>query len=311
MVRILVTGGAGFQGSHLVEKWVRDGHEVTVLNTYSIEAEQNIASFARNILLVWGSVTDPEVVEKTVRGHDVVVHLAARINVDESLGSPRSFLEVNQGGTLNVLEAARRAGARMIFASSCEVYGHAEDSPVTEHHEMRPHSPYAASKAGADRMCFAYHKSYGLDVTILRPCNIYGERQRSGQGGALIPILASLAAAGKPLKVFGSGDQRREYMHVEDLVAAYDQVLQRSDLPGVTLNVGTGETPSVMEIAQYISDRSGVPVVNEPPRPGEVAGFSLDSGRIRELGFAPRLKFWDGLSRYLEGSLRHRSSVAT
>ena len=300
-MRILLTGGAGFQGSHVAERWVEAGHEITVLNTYSSEAERNISSVAGKVLLVWGSITDPEIVEKSVRGHDVVVHLAARINVDESMASPRSFIDVNLSGTFNVLQALRQTGARMIFASSCEVYGYAEQSPVDESAELRPHSPYAASKAAADRMCFAYQKSFGLDITIVRPCNIYGERQKGGRGGAVIPIFASLAAAGKPLTVFGSGDQQREYMHVTDLVSAYDLVLGRTDLSGSVLNVGTGDTPSIKDIARFIADKMGVQVVNEAARPGEVAGFALDNSRVRDLGFAPQIKFWDGLSRYLEG----------
>ena len=302
-MRILVTGGAGFQGSHLSERWVRSGHNVTVLNTNSIQAEQNIASFADDVTVVWGSVTDRELVEKTVRAQDAVVHLAAWINVDESLASPSKFFDVNLGGTINVLESVRRSGGRMIYASSCEVYGYAEGIPVDENATLRPHSPYAASKAGADRMCFAYYKSYGLDVTILRPCNVYGERQKAGQGGALIPIFTSLAASGEPLKVFGTGEQRREYMHVADLVAAYDLVLQNSELNGATLNVGTGETPSVKEIAEFIGKRTGVSILNEEARPGEVTGFALNSSRIRELGFAPKIKFWDGVAAYLDAQL--------
>ena len=300
-MRILITGGAGFQGSHLTQRWTEAGHEVTVLNTFSAQANHTIRCISKNVSVVWGSVTDSEIVQKTVRDQDVVAHLAARINVDESLVAPRSYLEVNVGGTLNVLEAVRQSEARMIYASSCEVYGLAEESPVTEQSEMRPHSPYAASKAAADRMCFAYRKSYGLDVTIVRPCNIYGERQRSNRGGAVIPIFVSRALSGKPLKIFGTGAQRREYMHVKDLVEAYDLVLQRSDLSGAALNVGTGETPSIKEIAQFISDRTGVSTVHDPPRPGEVKGFRLDSRLIRSLGFSPRIKFWDGLATYLEG----------
>ena len=299
-MRIMVTGGAGFQGSHLVEKWVGDGHDVTVLNTYSEEAEGNLASIAKTVSVVWGSVTDREVVQKSVRGHDVVVHLAARINVDESFASPRSFVDVNVVGTSNVLEAIRQTGARMIFASTCEVYGYAEESPVSEDASLRPHSPYAASKAGADRMCFAYYMSYGLDVTILRPCNVYGERQKSGQGGAVIPIFASRAASGKPLTVFGTGTQWREYIHVRDLVTAYDLVLRERELAGAALNVGTGETPSIQEIADFIADKMGVSIVNEQARPGEVRGFALDSSKIRDLGFAPRIKFWEGLEAYLK-----------
>ena len=298
-MRILLTGGAGFQGSHLAQRWAATGHSVTILNTYSELAEQNLASFRSEVRIVWGSVTDAEIVKKTVRDHEVVVHLAGMINVDESIASPLRFLDVNIGGTMHVLEAARHSGARMIFASSCEVYGYSGESPLDEQAELRPHSPYAASKAGADRMCFAYHRSYGVDVTVLRPCNIYGERQKAGPGGAVIPIFASLAARGKALTVFGSGDQRREYMHVSDLVEAYDLVLGRGDLSGIVLNVGTGETPSVKEIASFVADKIGAPIAHEKPRSGEVPGFSLDSGRIRGMGFSPRVKFWDGLNTYL------------
>lgn len=308
-MRILITGGAGFQGSHLAERWVQAGHTITLLNTYSEEAERNVAHIAADVSIVWGSVTDREIVEKTVRGHDLVVHMAARINVDESIASPRSFVEVNIDGTMNVLEAVRGAGARLIYASSCEVYGNTEELPVTEHADLSPHSPYAASKAAADRMCFAYYKSYGLDVTIVRPCNIYGERQKSGKGGAVIPIFASLAASDRPLTVFGDGSQRREYMHVDDLVSAYDMIARRRDLAGVTLNVGTRETPSIREIAEFIGDKTGASIVYEPPRPGEVRGFSLDSSRLSSLGFSPEIGFWDGLARYIEWS--HRSAPVT
>ena len=309
-MRILVTGGAGFSGSHLAENWVQDGHEVTVMNTRSALAEHNIAPFSSNLSIVWGSVTDRELVDETVRSQDVVVHMAAHINVDESVATPRQYLEVNLGGTLNVLEAIRQSEVRLIYASSREVYGHANHSPVPEHAELRPLSPYAVSKAGADRMCFAYHKSYGLDITVVRSCNIYGERQKAGQGGAVIPIFASLAASGKPLSVFGTGSQQREYMHVKDLVSAYDLVLQHNDLSGAVLNLGTGETPSVKEIAEFISDKMGVSIIHEQPRPGEISGFTLDSSRIMELGFTPQVKFWDGLLRYLEAA-EHFSAVST
>ena len=297
---VLITGGAGFQGSHLVEKWAETGHDVTVLNTMSDEAERNLETFVDRVSVVWGSVTDAEIVEKTVRGHDVVVHMAARINVDESLSNPEAFLDVNVRGTLNVLEAVRRTGARLIYASSCEAYGYGNNSPLTEDTPLRPYSPYAASKAAADRMCFAYHKSFGIDVTILRPSNVYGPRQKAGTGGAVIPIFMSLAAESKPLRVFGSGEQRREYLHINDLVNAYDLVLGRDDLAGKTLNVGSGETPSIKEIADFISERMGVPVVNEPPRPGEVPGFVLNSSLIRSLGFEPRIGFWAGIEDYLK-----------
>ena len=299
-MRILITGGAGFQGSHLAERWSDSGHRITILNTYSEEAARNVRTVSADAEVVWGSVTDNEIVEKTVRGHDVVVHLAARVNVDESLAEPRAFADVNLGGTINVLEAARRSGSRVVFASSCEVYGASDGLPVPETAPLRPYSPYSASKAAGDRMCHAYHMSYGLDVTIVRPSNVYGERQKSGRGGAVIPIFASLAAAGKPLTVFGTGAQTREYIHVSDLVAAYDAIMGRDDLAGATVNVGTGDIVSVRAIAEFIAERAGVEIAEQPARPGEVPRFSLDSSLARSLGFAPRVEFWDGLGRYLD-----------
>ena len=299
-MRVLVTGGAGFQGSHVVEQCLRAGHRVTVLNTFSEEAEGNIKSFAKDVSVVWGSVTDQEVVVKSVRDHDAVIHLAARINVDESIHAPYDFLFVNVTGTYNVLEAVKKYGTRLIYASSCEVYGDATSiTPLTETADLRPHSPYAASKAAADRLCFAYWKTYGVNVTIVRPCNIYGPRQKGGQGGAVIPIFVERALGHQPLIVYGTGEQRREYMYVDDLVATYMLALERNDLEGEVINAGTGESPSIQEIATFIAKRLETTIEHGPGRSGEVMGFSLDSSKARELGFSPRLTFWEGLERYI------------
>ena len=299
-MRVLVTGGAGFQGSHLVERLLGDDHEITILNTFSESAERNIDPFARRIAAVWGSVTDREIVEKTVRGQDAVIHLAARISVDESIHDPSSYLSVNVMGTYNVLEALRRSRARLIYSSSCEVYGDSAGAAADERSELRPHSPYAASKAAADRLCFAYRKTYDVQTTIVRPSNIYGPRQRGGKGGAVIPIFVERALAGNALVVFGTGLQRREYMHVDDVVAGYALVLERDDVGGEVINLGTGETPSIKEIAAFIATELGVEVEDGPPRPGEVSGFTLDTAKATKLGFAPRVPFWEGLTRYIE-----------
>ena len=300
-MRILVTGGAGFQGSHVAEQCLRAGHRVTVLNTFSEEAESNIKSFAKDVSVVWGSVTDQEIVVKSVRDHDAVIHLAARINVDESIHSPYDFLFVNVTGTYNVLEAAKKYGARLIYASSCEVYGGSTTmTPVDETADLRPHSPYAASKAAADRLCFAYWKTYGVNVTMVRPCNIYGPRQKGGQGGAVIPIFVERALEHQPLVIYGTGEQRREYMYVDDLVATYMLVLERNDLEGEVINAGTGASPSIQEIAVFIAKRLETTIEHGPSRSGEVMGFSLNSSKAGELGFSPRLTFWEGLERYID-----------
>ena len=299
-MRILITGGGGFQGSHLTEYWLKKGHEITVLSTWSDRSMNNLADVEKDIRVIWGSITDREVMNKSVRGHDVIVHLAARINVDESIGEPGSVVAVNVIGTQNVLDAAVKHGVRVINSSSCEVYGSSEPSPIKETNDLRPHSPYAAGKAGADRLTFAYHKTYDLDVCVMRPSNIYGERQKETGGGALIPIFVGRALEGKPLTIFGTGDQEREYLHVQDLVQAYDLILNRSDTAGEIYNAGSGESVSVKFVADRIAERTGVKLENGPARPGEVPGFFLDSTKIKNLGFSHKIGFSEGLDRYID-----------
>jgi dTDP-glucose 4,6-dehydratase len=299
-MRILITGGAGFIGSHLADRWLAEGHRVTILNTLSDSAEANLRVIRPGASVVWGSITDQEVVTKTLRDHDVIVHLAARIHVDESIADPGSTWMANVLGAYNVLEAARRQGARVIYGSSCEVYGFSEALPIAEGAELRPHSPYAASKAAGDRLCYAYFKTYGLNVTVVRPSNVYGERQKKGVGGALIPTLVSRALAEKSLMVFGDGKQSREYLNVDDVVRAYDLILNRERLAGEAINVGSGVTVSILEIAQFIAARTGVKIEHAPARPGEVPAFLLDSSKVKRLGFSPQVSIWDGLDRYVQ-----------
>lgn len=298
-MRVLVTGGAGFQGSHLVANWLAAGHDVTILNTYSEAAERAAGRFVGDARVVWGSVTDKEIVWKTARQQDVIVHLAARISVDESIADPESILSVNVTGTFNVLEAVRQTGARLIYASSCEAYGFAK-SPVTEQGELRPHSPYAASKVAADRLCYSYYQTYGVNVTVLRPCNIYGEGQKAERGGAVIPTFVGRALAGQPVIIRGDGSQAREYMHVSDAVAAYDLFLDTRGVEGEIFNIGTGETISIKEIANVVADQLGVSVEFGAARPGEVQGFRMESSKAKRLGFSPKVGFKEGLSRYIQ-----------
>ena len=298
-MRILITGGAGFQGSHLVERCLNAGHQVTILNTYSEEAIRNTGQRDKDVSVVWGSITDSEIVEKTVRGQELVVHMAARINVDESIEAPGTFLAANVMGTYNVLEAVRRQECRLVYSSTCEVYG-AHHGAVTETSDLRPNSPYAASKAAADRLCFAYNQTYGVDVVIVRPSNVYGVRQKSGKGGAVIPIFVEKALGHIPLTVFGTGEQRRQYIHVEDLVRGYELVIGRTDLQGEVINFGTADTPSIKEIAEFISQQLDTSVEYVPARLGEVPGFKLDSSKAAQMGFSPNVSFWDGLGSYIE-----------
>jgi dTDP-glucose 4,6-dehydratase len=302
-MKILITGGAGFQGSHLTESLLEKGHDVTILNTYSDQTDRNIANFKNDARIIFGSITDKTIVDKTVRGQDAVFHLAANINVDESLKDPRSFIDANIIGTHNVIEAVRSNDTRMIYASTCEVYGDGhslkENELLTETAELSPNSPYAASKAAADRWCSAYYKSFGTRVTIVRPFNIYGERQKNGTFGALIAILVRKALSGVRLTVYGNGDATRDYLHVSDLVAAYNLVLEHDELDGKAINFASGVNTSVKDIAQYIAKAFGTDIEYGPARPGEVSRFPADISRAKNIGFQPKIGIWEGIDRYI------------
>ncbi len=302
-MKILITGGAGFQGSHLAEALLKKGHHVTVLNTYKDEKIKNIESFKDQIQVVFGSITDPVLVEKTVRGHDVVFHLAANVNVDQSLKDPKSFVDVNVVGTFNILEEVRNNGIRLIHASTCEVYGDGHDLKANElldeTAELKPNSPYAATKAGAERLAYSYYKSFGVPVTIVRPFNIFGERQKSGTFGALIPILVRKAMTGEALTVFGDGSATRDYLHVSDLVRAYELVMETPGLDGKSINFGSGINTSVLDIATYIAKQFNAEIKHGPARPGEVTRFPADISYAKSLGFTPQVSIWEGIDRYI------------
>lgn len=310
-MKILITGGGGFQGSHLAESLINAGHDVSVLNTHSESALKNLANIKDKINLIWGSITDTEIVEKCVRGKDVVFHLAAHINVDESLKDPLVFLQANVIGTHNVLEACRKNGSRLILASTCEVYGDGHvgnaDDLVSESSEMRPNSPYAASKAGADRLAHSYHKSFDLDVTIVRPFNVYGERQKSGLYGALIPILVGRALRGEKLTVFGTGEATRDFSHIADIIHGYNMVLESSELAGKAINIASGVNTSVKDIAEYIAKKMNVEIVNGPARPGEVMSFPADISLAQSLGYTSQVPIWEGIDRYIAWAKEQKS----
>lgn len=309
-MKILITGGAGFQGTHLVEKLLALGHQVSVLNTLTPDALENYKKYlSEKVDIVWGSITDAEVMEKAVRGKDIVFHLGARINVDESIGDPWGTLDVNYRGTYNVLEACRRnGGIRMVHVSTCEVYGKPEFVPIKENAELRPHSPYAASKAAADRVCYAYYHTYKLPVTIVRFFNVYGERQKESKFGAVIPIFVGQAMRGEPINVFGTGLQTRDYIHVDDVMRAYLAVLDHPELAGEVLNFGTGVGTSIRDIAEFVSKKFNTTVTYGQARPGEATEMVADYSKAKRLfDWEPRVKMNEGLDRYIAWRLQKQN----
>jgi dTDP-glucose 4,6-dehydratase len=315
-MKVLVTGGAGFQGSNLCRALLDRGVQVTILNTYSERSRSNLERFdLRDATVVWGSITDAEIVAKTVRGHDLVMHLAANIHVDESRDKPGDYYRANVLGTLNVAEACREYDVPLFHVSTCEVYG--SGSRITEEHPLNPQSPYAASKAAADRLVYAHALTYGQRVLIVRPGNVYGPGQRYGTRGAVVPIFVKRALAGEPLIVYGDGLQRREFVYVADLVAAYlalsRMLLQRSQFVPPVLNLGSGYSGSIRMLAKIVVKATGSTseIRHAPPRPGEVSAFRLDSTLARSYGINCASSFHGGLVAYVDWFRQHELQEPT
>ncbi len=317
---VLVTGGLGFQGAHLARALAAEGRKVTVLNTPSLRARKIRALLPRYIDVVYGSVHDAEILEKVLPGQDAVIHMAAWASVDVSLDRPWPPFEINAQGTYALLDALRRlnSNARILVASSCEVYGPARrfdavDGQVGDHARalmpqdedtpLLPRSPYAATKIATDRFAYAFAVTYGLRLSILRPCNIYGSYQRSGASGAVIPTFVRAAMKGYPLVITGGGQQSREFLHVVDLIGAYLACLDTEPEPGETFNVGSGETITIAALATMIASHGAFrdpQILHGDKRVADVTGFLLDSGRFRsKYGWKPTVPFTDGLARFI------------
>jgi dTDP-glucose 4,6-dehydratase len=285
-MRVLVTGGLGFQGSHLCRTLSEDRFEVTALSTLSAKAKTSEQSSVAS-RVVWGSVTDKDLVRKTVREHDLVYHLAANIHVDESRRDPEAYTRVNILGTENVARSCVEFGVPLVHVSSCEVYG-GSALPITEDFPLCPRSPYAASKAGADCLVQSYKATYELKALVLRPSNIFGPRQKSGAIGAVIPRFIEAALDNEPLTIYGNGQQSRDYTYVGDLVQAYKELglllMEKGDDLSCVFNIGSGEDITVEFLANTIVEELGSnsSLVYSEARPGEVQRFCLDSSLLKK-----------------------------
>ncbi|AAM01938.1 TPA: SDR family oxidoreductase [Methanopyrus kandleri] len=301
---ILVTGGAGFIGSHVVEELVDRGHDVVVLDNFSVGCEENLREVRDDIEIVRADVTDPRAVERTFREYrpEAVIHLAAQVNVRYSMESPFVDARINALGTLNLVSlAAEHDVERFVYASSGgAVYGEPEYLPVDEEHPTRPISNYGVSKLAGEYYVRVYAERDGFEYVILRYANVYGPRQDPRGEAGVIPIFLLRAARGEPLTIFGDGEQTRDFVFVEDVARVTAEAVERGD--GV-YNIGTGRETSVNDIVNAVKAVTGVDVevVYEDPRPGEVRRIYLDPSRAREeLGFEPRVDLEEGIERTWE-----------
>lgn len=304
---VVVTGADGFIGSHLVERLVHDGARVRALCLYnsfgSLGWLDTIDPAARAELeVVLGDVRDPGQMQELVQGADTVLHLAALISVPYSYEAPHSFVETNVLGTVNVLEAARRAGVRrMVHTSTSEVYGTPATLPITEAHPLQGQSPYSASKIGADKLCESFAASFATPVVVLRPFNTYGPRQSMR---AVIPtVLRQLLEPGATVRV-GTLDTRRDFTFVSDTVAGMVAAATAELVPGETVQLGTGTCHSVADVIEAAGRALGVhpevctEAIRLRPEASEVQVLLSDPANARRrLGWDPAVSLEEGLRR--------------
>ena len=304
---VAVTGADGFIGSHLVEHLVARGHRVRAMAQYNSFGTWGwLDSLAPDVLaevdVIAGDVTDGDTVRDLITGAGTVYHLAALIAIPHSYRAPRSYVQTNVVGTLNVLEAVREQGCdRLVHTSTSETYGTARTVPISESHPLQAQSPYAASKVGADKLVESYHASFGVPAVTLRPFNTFGPRQSAR---AVIPTVVSQIAAGCTEIRLGALDPTRDFLFVHDTAAAFATVgtAPAAAVLGETFNAGTGDEISIGRLAETICELMGRPVPvrreNERLRPAgsEVMRLVCDSSKLRAAtGWAPAHHLADGL----------------
>jgi UDP-glucose 4-epimerase len=304
--RILITGGAGFIGSHLAEDLVKNGFSVKILDDFSSGNVNNILGLFnyKNFKMIRGTITDKDLLAKATADVDAIFHLAAQIHVDRSIIEPRRTFDVNTLGTLNVLDAALENNIELVvYASTSEVYGSAKHVPMDEDHPLNPASPYAATKAAADRLCFSYYNTYKLPVVIVRCFNTYGPRQKDTGYAAAIPKFIRRVLAGLPPVIYGDGKQTRDYMYVKDTVNAYKLVLNSYEkVLGKAINFGTGKEISILDLVNTLLKLSGnkSKPIHVAPRAGEVTRLCADITLAKEtLGFTPQYTIRQGLEEFM------------
>jgi UDP-glucose 4-epimerase len=301
----LVTGGAGFIGGHLVDRLVAEDWAVRVLDDFSSGSRENLAGSIGRIELMRGDVRDPDTVVRASEGVEVVFHQAAVPSVPRSLAHPWWTHSVNVDGTLRVLEAARRAGARrVVYAASSSAYGDTEKLPKLETMPPDPLSPYALQKYCGEVYCRLYTELFGLETVALRYFNVFGPRQDpDSEYAAVIPRFIGSALAHEPPRIYGDGKQTRDFTFVADTVQANLLAADAPRAPGSVVNVAAGRQISLNRLWALIREIVGAEVdaVHEAPRPGDVRDSLADLERARELlGYEPAVDLGEGLRLTVE-----------
>ncbi len=298
----LITGGAGFIGSHIATALIMHGHAVRIFDNFATGQESNLASMEGDIEIIRGDLRDLDAVRQAMAGVDVVFHEGALASVPRSIADPIASLESNVNGTQHVLLAARESGVRrVVYASSSSVYG---DTPVLPKHEAmptNPMSPYAIQKLAGEQLCLVYHRIFGLETVALRYFNVFGPRQDpNSEYAAVIPRFLTALLAGRRPTVYGDGEQTRDFTYVENVVQANLLAAKSAEAPGHAINIGYGERISLNDTLRLAGELIGreVDADYQPPRSGDVRDSLADiSLAKRLLGYVPEVSFREGLAR--------------
>lgn len=302
MTKVLVTGGAGFIGSNLVDGLLREGYEVRVLDNFSTGRRENIEHFKKDIELIEGDMRDQEITDQAVDGVDMILHEAALPSVPRSIKAPVTSNDVNVGGTLKLLSSAQKAGVqRMIMASSSSIYGNTVELPKHEGMTPKPMSPYAVTKLTGEHYLRVYHELYGMETLAIRYFNVFGPRQDpTSQYSGVIAKFMTAAIEGTKYTVNGDGTQARDFTYIDNVVKGNLLALKASRLGGESVNVACGGKYSLLDLIDAINRAAGVdlPIEFGADRAGDVKYSMAAVEKAKELlGYEPDIDFYEGIKR--------------
>lgn len=299
--KVLVTGGAGFIGSHVTTRLAEQGYDVTVLDSFVTGRRDNISDL--DIDIVEGDIRDKSLLKDLLPEIDGIFHLAAHVGNVNSVENPFTDANVNINGTLQLLEGAKEHDvSKFVYTSSAAIFGEVAYTPVDESHPVNPESPYGVAKLSGEKYARGYGRIYNIDVVALRYFNVYGKNQYYDEYGNVIPIWTHRLLNDEPLIVYGDGTQTRDFVNVRD-VASSNLLAYESDVDDEVYNIGTGEPTQIRQLAEILRDTAdqGTEIVHKPPREGEVKHSTAEITKAQEeLGYEPSVSLQEGLTEYVD-----------
>ncbi len=299
-MKCLVTGGAGFVGSHIIEYLLSKHYEIVCLDDFSTGKYINIENLENNIEVVEGDIRAPNIIQKAVEGVDYILHLAAQASVSRSVSNPLVDASINIEGTINILKAISEKSIKnfVYISTGGAIYGDPADLPVHETTTEKPISPYGLSKLVGEKYIQLFHKIYGIPYSIIRPANIYGPRQDPMGEAGVISIFLGRLMNDQPLEIFGDGYDTRDYIYVKDIAEICLKVME-SPITDI-FNAGTGKQTNLLELIDFIEKITNIPVEKKfcPPRPGDVQYIALDIEKAKKmLNWYPKIELTEGLTK--------------